>query len=163
MRWFSQVTALLDFNIRSLPKRKGAAIAAMFGIAGVVAVLVGVLSIGQGFRRVMTSTGSPDTALVLRSGADSEMTSILGRDEARIVADAPGIARAEGKPLMSPELFVIVDLPKRSTGTDANVALRGIEQPAFAVRGDVRIVEGRPFAWGRNEVIVGRGAHAEFR
>ncbi|HUP47912.1 MAG TPA: ABC transporter permease [Thermoanaerobaculia bacterium] len=163
MRWFSQVFALLDFNIRSLPKRKGAAIAAMFGIAGVVAVLVGVLSIGQGFRRVMMVTGSPDTALVLRSGADSEMTSILGRDEARIVADAPGIARADGKPLVSPELFVIVDLAKRSTGTDANVALRGVEPPAFSVRGDVRVVEGRPFAWGRNEVIVGRGAHAEFR
>lgn len=163
MRWLAQVGALLDFNLRSLPKRKGAAMAAMFGIAGVVAVLVGVLSIGQGFRRAMTAAGSPGTAIVLRSGADSEMTSILGRDEARIIADAPGIAKSsDGKPLVSPELFVIVALPKRSTGTDANVALRGVESPSFAVRGGIRIVRGRPFAWGRNEVIVGRGAQREF-
>ena len=162
MKWFSQVGALLDFNLRSLPQRKGAAAAAMFGIAGVVAVFVGVLSIGQGFKRAMVATGAPDTALVLRSGADSEMTSILGRDEARIVADAPGIAKANDKPLVSPELFVIVNLPKRSTGTDANVPVRGVEQPAFAVRPVVRIVEGRAFAWGRNEVIVGRGARSEF-
>ena len=161
-RWFEQVFALVDFNMRTLPKRKGSAIAAIFGIAGVVAVLVGVLSIAQGFRRAMTASGSPDTAMVLRSGADSEMTSILGRDEARIVADAPGIARADGKPLVSPELFVIVNLPKRSTETDANVPLRGVEPPAFAVRRDVRITRGRPFAWGRNEVIVGRGAFLEF-
>ena len=162
MKWFSQVGALLDFNLRSLPQRKGAAAAAMFGIAGVVAVFVGVLSIGQGFNKAMTSTGSPETALVLRSGADSEMTSILGRDEARIVADAPGIARADGKALVSPELFVIVNLPKKSTGTDANVPLRGVEPPAFRARSDVKIIEGRAFEWGRNEVIVGRGAKMEF-
>jgi putative ABC transport system permease protein len=162
MNWFAQVAALLDFNIRSLPKRKGAAAAAVFGIAGVVAVLVGMLSIAQGFKRAMTVAGSPDTAMVLRSGADSEMTSILGREEAKIIADAQGVARANGKPLVSPELFVIVNLPKRSTGTDANVALRGVEAPAFGVRSEVKIVEGRPFQWGRNEVIVGRGALAEF-
>ncbi|HUP45389.1 MAG TPA: ABC transporter permease, partial [Thermoanaerobaculia bacterium] len=157
MKWFAQVAALLDFNIRSLPKRKGAALAAVFGIAGVVAVFVGVLSIGQGFRKAMVSTGSPDTALVMRSGADSEMTSILHRDEARIVADAPGVARQDGRALVSPELFVIVNLPKKSTGTDANVAVRGVEPPAFGVRPELRIVEGRAFEWGRNEVIVGRG------
>lgn len=162
MRWFAQVGALLDFNLRSLPNRKGAALAATFGIAGVVAVLVGVLSIAQGFQRVMESTGAEDTVLVLRSGADSEMTSILEREEARIVSDAPGVAKANGRALVSPELVVIVDLPKRSTRTGANVALRGVEQQAFAVRPDLRIVQGRTFAWGRNEVIVGRGAQAEF-
>lgn len=161
-RWFQQVIALVDFNMRTLPKRKGSALAAIFGIAGVVAVLVGVLSIAQGFRRSMTASGSPDTAMVLRSGADSEMTSILGRDEARIIADAPGIARSNDKPLVSPELFVIVNLPKRSTGTDANVALRGVEPPAFGVRNTVKITRGRAFQWGRNEVIVGRGAFLEF-
>jgi putative ABC transport system permease protein len=162
MRWFSQVAALVNFNLRTLPRRKGAAAAAIFGIAGVVATLVGVLSIGQGFKRVMVAAGSPDVAMVMRTGADSEMTSILGRDEARIIADAPGIARTEGKAQVSPELFVIVNLPKRSTGTDANVPLRGVERPAFSVRDDVKLVSGRMFEWGRNEVIVGRGAASEF-
>ena len=163
MNWLSQVAALITFGLRTLPTRKGSAAAAAFGIAGVVAVLVGVLSIGEGFQKVMTSTGSDDTAIVLRSGADSEMTSVLLGDTAPILEDAPGVARLKGKALVSPELFVVVDLPKRSTGTDANVPMRGIKEQAFVVRPEVKIVEGRPFRWGRNEVIVGRGAHSEFR
>jgi putative ABC transport system permease protein len=154
---------LIGFNIRTLPARAGSAAAAVFGIAGVVAVLVGVLSIGEGFRRTMTMAGSPDTVFVLRSGADSEMTSILSRAEANIIAEAPGVAKANGKPLVSPELFVVVNLPKRSTGTDANVPMRGVNEAAFPVRSEVKIVEGRPFAWGRNEVIVGRSAQYQFR
>jgi putative ABC transport system permease protein len=162
VNWFSQVVALIGFNLRTLPERKGSAAAAAFGIAGVVAVLVGVLSIGQGFQRAMIAAGDEDRAVVLRSGADTEMTSILGRDAVRIVADAPGVARAEGRALVSPELFVIINLPKRSTGTDANVAMRGVEPPGFGVRPEVKIVEGRAFEWGRNEVVVGRGAELEF-
>ncbi len=161
-RLLAQTFALIGFNLRTLPARKGSAAAAVFGIAGVVAVLVGVLSIGEGFKRTMTLAGSADTVFILRSGADSEMTSILGRDEAKILAEAPGVARAGDKPLVSPELFVIVNLPKRSTGTDANVPMRGVEAPAFLVRSELKIARGRQFEWGRNEVIVGRAAQAQF-
>lgn len=163
MRWFSQIAALIAFNVRTLPSRGGSAAAAVFGIAGVVAVLVGVLSIGEGFKRTMTIAGSPDTVFVLRTGADSEMTSVLGREEAKILAEAPGVAKANGKPLVSPELFVVVNLPKRSTNTDANIPLRGVEPTGFAVRSEVKIVEGRAFGWGRNEVIVGRSAQRQFK
>lgn len=162
MRWLTQTAALVAFNLRTLPARKGSVAAAVVGIAGVVAVFVGMLSIGEGFKRTMTLAGSPDTVFVLRTGADSEMTSILGRDETKIIAEAPGVARANGKPLVSPELFVIVSLAKRSTGTDANVPMRGVEPAAFAVRKEVKITEGRPFQWGRNEVIVGRSAYLQF-
>ncbi|HEU4889353.1 MAG TPA: ABC transporter permease [Thermoanaerobaculia bacterium] len=162
MRLLTQTVALIGFNLRTLPARWGSAAAAVLGIAGVVAVFVGMLSIGEGFRRTMMVAGSPDTVFVLRTGADSEMASILSRDEARIIAEAPGVARANGKPLVSPELFVIVNLPKRSTGTDANVPMRGVEQAAFAVRREVKIVEGRSFVPGRNEVIVGRSAQLQF-
>ena len=162
MRFFAQIAALVGFNIRTLPARKGSAAAAIVGIAGVVAVLVGLLSIGEGFRRTMTIAGSPDTVFVLRTGADSEMSSILTRDEAKIIAEAPGVARKNDKALVSPELFVMVNLPKRSTNTDANVPMRGIEQTAFDVRDEVKIVEGRKFQPGRNEVIVGRAAQLQF-
>lgn len=163
MRTIRQIAALLAFNVRTLRGRLGSASAAVFGIAGVVAVLVGVLSIGEGFRRVMVVGGNPDTALVLRAGADSEMTSFLLRADVDAIAAAPGLARgADGKPLMSPEIFVIVDLKKRTTHTSANVPLRGVEHGAFAIRPEVKIVEGRAFEWGRNEVIVGQGAHREF-
>ena len=162
MNWLSQVFSIAWFNLRSIPERKGAAAAAAVGIAGVVAVLVGVLAIAEGFRRAVTISGQPDVAIVLRSGADSEMTSGLRREETRIISDAPGIAHNARGALASAELFVIIDLPKRSTGTDANVPLRGVEVQAFEVRGNVRIVQGRPFQPGQNELIVGAGAAREF-
>ena len=162
MNWLKQIAALIGFNLRTLPARKGSAAAAIFGIAGVVAVFVGVLAIGEGFRKVMTAAGSPDTAVVLRGGADSEMVSILGRDEMNIIVTAPGVARDAGQALVSPELFVIVNLPKKGTTSDANVPLRGVERAAFKVHDEVKLVEGRPFTWGRNEVIVGRAAREEF-
>ena len=163
MTFFRQLAALFVFNIRTLPGRIGSASAAVVGIAFVVVVLVGVLSIGEGFRRVMVVAGSPDTALVLRAGADNEMSSVLSRADVDAVRDAPGVARgADGKALISPEMFVLVDLPKRSTNTSANVPLRGVQRGGFAIRPEVKIVEGRPFAWGKNELIVGRGAHLEF-
>ena len=163
MNWLKQVGTLIVFNIRTLPSRFGSSAVAVIGVAGVVAVLVGVLSIGEGFRRVMIAAGSPDTAIVLRAGADSEMTSVLLRDDVELVRNAPAVARANGEPLASPELFVLVDLPKRSTGTDANVPMRGVRKEAFAVRPEIKVAEGKMFGWGTNEVIVGRSAQTQFR
>jgi putative ABC transport system permease protein len=146
----------------SIPQRRGSVAAAIFGIAGVVAVLVGVLSMGVGFQQALTASGSPDAAIILRSGADSEMVSGFQRESTRIIADAPGVARTAEGPLASAELFVIINLPKRSTSTDANVPMRGVERPAFKVRDQLKLVAGRMFEWGRNEVIVGVGATSEF-
>ncbi|MGD0650792.1 MAG: FtsX-like permease family protein [Verrucomicrobiia bacterium] len=162
INWFSQVISVTKFGLMSIPQRRGAVAAAVIGIAGVVAVLVGVLSIAAGFKRVMTVSGSPDTAIVLRSGADTEMVSGLSRETTRIVADSPGVARTVEGPLSSAELFVIINLPIRTTGTDANVPLRGVEPAAVQVRSNVKIVEGRMFERGKNEVIAGVGAAKEF-
>jgi putative ABC transport system permease protein len=162
INWFSQIGSITKFGLLSLPQRRGAAAATVIGIAGVVAVLVGVLSIAAGFRHAMAVSGSPDGAIVLRSGADSEMVSGFGRDETRVIANTPGIARTAQGPLASAELFVIIDLPKRSTGTDANVPLRGVEPAALLVRDNLKIVRGRMFEWGKDEVIVGSGAAQEF-
>jgi putative ABC transport system permease protein len=160
--WLAQVVAVTHFSLRTIPQRRGSSASTVFGIAGVVAVLVGVLSIAQGFRQVMSRSGAPDTAIVLRSGSDSEMMSILMNEDTRVIADAPEIVRGTNGPLASAELYVIIDLPKRSTGTDANVPLRGVENAAFLVRPDVRLMEGRRFEPGRNEIIVGRGAAGQF-
>ena len=162
MRWLSQVASITLFNLRSMMQRKGSAAASIFGIAGVVLVFVAVLSIAQGFRHAMTVSGREDTAIVLRSGATSEMMSGLAREDTRVVAETVGVARSSRGQIASPELFVIIDLPKRSTNTSANVPLRGVEEPAFEVRDGLQIIEGRSFAWGRNEVIVGVGAAREF-
>ncbi len=162
MRWLIQVYAVTMFGLRTIPQRLGSSAAAVFGIAGVVGVLVGVLSIAQGFRSALEVAGSDDMAIVLRSGATSEMMSGLARDDVLVVADTEGVARDADGALSSAELFVIIDLPKRTTNTVANVPLRGVETQAFDVRGDVEIVEGRMFEWGRNEIIIGVGAAQEF-
>lgn len=162
MRWVSQVVAVTAMNLRNLKERAGSSTVAVVGIAGVVIVLVAVLSIAEGFRRAMQSTGSPATALVMRAGSDGELTSGLARDQTRIIADAPGVRRGPGGPIASAELFVIVDSPKRSTGTDANVPLRGVQPAAFQVRDAIRIIDGRRFEPGKNEIIVGRAAAQQF-
>jgi putative ABC transport system permease protein len=162
INWLAQVGSITKFGLMGVTQRLGSAAATVIGIAGVVAVLVGVLSIAAGFRQAMTVSGAPDAAIVLRSGAESEMESGLTRADTRLIADAPGVARSTNGPLTSAELFVIIDVPKRSTGTDANVPLRGVEGNALQVRERAKMVEGRMFEGGKNEVVVGVGAAREF-
>jgi len=162
LNWLSQITSMTRFNLRTLPQRKGSSAAAIFGIAGVVAVMIGVLSIAQGILRTMESSASAQNVIVLRSGSDTEMMSGLGGDETKIISEGPGLARNENGAMASAELFVIINLPMRSTGTDANVPMRGISRMAMDVREKFEIVDGRMFEWGLNEVIVGVGAQMEF-
>lgn len=161
-RWFSQVWAVTLLNLRTVGQRRGSSAATVFGVAGVVMVFVAVLSIAEGFRATLAATGSPASVIVLRGGSDSEMMSGISRDNARIVADGPGVRRTAQGETASAELYVVVSLPKRTTHTDANVPLRGVQPAAFAVRKDVHLVAGRPFRWGHNEVIAGVGAARQF-
>jgi putative ABC transport system permease protein len=160
--WLTQLVAVVALNIRTTPQRLAASAVAVIGIAGVVIVFVAVLSIAEGFQAALRDAGSPDRAIVMRAGSDTEMTSGLMADHTNIIANAPGLRRSAAGPLASPELFVIVNVPKRSTGTDANVPLRGVTPIAFEVKPEVQIVEGRRFEPGSNEILVGRGALREF-
>jgi len=162
MGWLSQAAVVTMVFLRSAPQRAGSALSAMFGVAGVVGVMVAVLSIAEGFRATMADTGSAGNAMVLRTGADSEMSSSLDLEATRIAMDAPGVARGPDGAIASAEMFVIVDLPFRSSGTEANVPLRGVQPSAFEVRDGIEIVEGRLFEPGRNELIAGVGAAREF-
>lgn len=162
MNWLTQFSVVTGMVLRTIPQRLGWSLAASVGIAFVVVVMVAVFSIAEGFRATLESTASPDNAIVLRSGTDSEMSSNLTLEATRIVADAPGVRRGPSGSVTSSEMFVIVDLPKRSTLTEANVPMRGVEPAAFEVREKVRIVDGRRFEEGRNEIIAGVGAALEF-
>ena len=162
LNWISQIIAVSRFNLLSLPQRLGSSAAAVFGIAGVVAVMVAVLSIAQGIMRTMENSAAEDNVIVLRSGANTEMMSGLSDEDADLIAEAPGLLRDDSGALASPELFVVINLPMRGTGTDANVPMRGVRPQAIQVRDSFRIVEGRMFEWGLNEVIVGTGAQREF-
>ena len=162
LRWLSQVATVTWVNLRTITERRGASLATVVGVAGVVIVFVAVFSIAEGVRHALTSQATGDTAIVLRSGSDSEMMSGLGRDDTRIIAEAPGVRRSESGPMASAELYVIVDVPKRSTGTDANVPLRGVQPAAFEVRDEIEILDGRRFEPGKNEILVGRAAASQF-
>ncbi len=161
-RWLSQTLAVAALSIRTIPQRASSSAVAMIGIAGVVIVFVAVLSIGEGFRAAMAQAGAPDRAVVMRGGADSEMTSGLAGADTDVIKQAPGLLRVGNRPVASAELYVLVDLNKRSTGTPANVPLRGIGAEALEVRNEVKIIEGRLFQFGTNEAIVGRAANRQF-
>jgi putative ABC transport system permease protein len=163
MNFIKQTLAVTLLNLRTIPQRLGSSGVAIIGIAGVVIVLVSVLSIAQGFAAAMESSGSPGRALVMRSGADSEMTSGLASTEVDIIKQAPGLRRDGQVGLASAELYVIIDIPKIGTNSPANVPLRGIQPPATVVRDEFRIIQGRMFEFGTTEVVVGRGAAVNFQ
>ena len=162
MRFPAQIPTMIVLTLRTVPQRAGSSLVAVTGVAGVVVVFVAVLSIAEGFQAALAGAGSPDTAIVMRGGSDTELSSILPLESTRVIRDAPGVRRSAEGAVASAELFVVVDVPKRSTGTPANVPLRGVEPAAFGVRDEVRIVEGRTFRPGTNEIIVGRSAAAQF-
>ena len=163
MNFISQTFAVTMLNLRTIPQRLGSSGVAIVGIAGVVIVLVSVLSIAQGFSAAMEQTGSDSRALVMRSGADSEMTSGLSAPEIDIIKQAPGLRRDGQAGVATAELYVIIDIPKIGTNSPANVPMRGVEPMATTVRDEFSIVQGRMFQFGTNEVVVGRGAVANFQ
>lgn len=153
---WGQVFEITSMNIRNLPTRLGSSSVIVVGIAGVVGVLVAILAMAAGFQSTLARGGSPDRAIVLRGGSDSELSSGITPRESAIVASMEGVMQA------SEELYTVADVPKRSTGTDANLIVRGVTRNAFVVRDEIDIVDGRNFQPGKGELIAGRGAHVEF-
>jgi len=158
-----ETLAVTRMSLASLPARRGPAIVAVVGIGGVVMVLAATLAIAQGFKAALAFTGAEDVAVVVRGGSSGELASNLLPAEANVIADAPGVARDGSGAIVSPEMYVLLDLPMRLSGTAANVPLRGIGARGTAVRTHFRIVSGRMFEPGLYEVVVGRGAAAQFR
>lgn len=162
MRTINQILAVTWLNLRNLPQRVGSSVVAVIGVAAVVLVFASVLSMAKGFERTMVTAGSDDTAIVIRSGSTSELNSGLSNEQVLIIADAPGVMKDGDSTVMSAELYVVVDVKKRSNNTEANVPFRGIQTGAFDVRNNVRLVDGRMFEEGKNEIVVGRAAQREF-
>ncbi|HEV1994811.1 MAG TPA: FtsX-like permease family protein [Candidatus Acidoferrum sp.] len=152
----------LVYNVRSVKARWTSTIVAVVGIAGTVGVFVAMLSLARGFRATLVSSGSADNALITRAGATSEMTSGVSLDSVKIIQDAPGIARGADGPLLTPEAVLMAPIPLLSTGTDANVVFRGVAPNVLAIRGKVKIVEGRMFRPGLTEIVVGKNAKATY-
>src|SRR6202161_2758233 len=157
-----EVAIPIVYNLRSVRARWTSAIVAVLGIAGTVGVFVAMLSLARGFKATLVSSGSADNAMVMRAGATSEMTGGGGIDAVKILQDAPGIARGSDGPLLTPEVVLIAPIPLISTGTDANVQIRGVSKNVLQIRNKVKIIEGRMFQPGLDEVIVGKNANKSY-
>jgi putative ABC transport system permease protein len=138
----AQILALVGLNLRSIRQRLGSSAVAVFGIVGVVIVFIAVLSIAEGLRG-LEEAGDPDIALVLRAGSDTEMTSGFYMEHVNAIAEAPGVSHDNGDALASPELLVIINVPLRRNGLEAQVPLRGVLPVAFKVHDRLSIVAGR--------------------
>jgi len=155
---------ITNYNLRSMTVRKGTAAMTAMGIAMVVAVFVMTMAIAQGFRGALVASGSNENAILLRKGATSETVSGVLRSQLPIIEAMPQVARApDGHPLASPELVVIIALPRVTDGAPANVPVRGVGPLAFEIRNTLRFVEGRRFTPGTREINVGRQAVNRFR
>ena len=158
-----QAWSVTKVGIATIPQRLGSSSVVIVGIAGVVGVLVALLAMAEGFRETLAQTGDTSTAIVMRGGATAELSSGVSRDDVTLIEQLPGILKdAKGKPIASPELVVVANIPKKGTATDANVEIRGVGEQAFALRPNVKIVSGRTFSPGLRELIVGKGALAQF-
>jgi putative ABC transport system permease protein len=158
MNIIRQVLAVTAMNLRALPLRVMPSLVSVIGIAGVVLILVALLSISEGFRRTLELSGSDRVAIVLRGSSSAELTSNFSQEQVQIIEQAPGIARDSHGPIVSAELYTSVDQPKRTTGTAANAPFRGVEADGPRTRAHFRLVAGRMFVPGRYEVVIGRSA-----
>jgi putative ABC transport system permease protein len=158
-----QTLSITCLGLRSIPERIGPSLVIVVGLAGVVAVFTALLAMAAGFQSTLQATGRSDVAIVLRGGSQAELNSGLSRDQGTIIKQAPGIRSGEdGQPLASAEMVVIAELMRTGEKTGANITVRGVEPRAFALRPQLRIVDGRLFQPGLRELIVGRGVVQQF-
>ena len=153
----------LKYILRSSVSRRLTTAITVVGIALVVFVFTAVLMMANGVQKTLRSTGSDDNLLVARKAAMSEIMSIMDREAAGIIVNLPQVARAaDGAPMSSKEVVVIINLNKLGGDGISNVTVRGVEEAAFQLRPQVKIVEGRMFRWGAREVIAGAGITKRF-
>jgi len=158
-----QAASVTKVGIGTLQDRLGSSLVIVIGIAGVVGVLVALLAMGEGLQATLNSGGRNDTAIVLRGGSVSESQSVLVRDDVDVIEQAAGVARdASGKPMASAELVVAANLPLRNSQDEAAAQLRGVDASAWALRPDLKILEGRKFTPGMRELVVGEAARRQF-
>lgn len=158
----ARIVAVALLDLRTLPARWGAAAVVVVCMAGVTAVMVGMLAMADGFRHTYQVAGRADRAIVLASGETFEGASSIGREQAPLLLEAPGLRKlADGQPAASLERYAVAGTPMRS-GADGNLVVRGVSPRVLEVRPEVRITAGRLFQPGLRELVVGRGAQAQF-
>ena len=154
----------ISYNFRNVIVRWKVTLLALGGISLVVAVLIALTAMANGFRVALKTTGSPDNAIVTQRGASSELSSGFTKDNASMILVDDRVKRdSTGRPLASPEMIVVASIPRLGDGTEVNVTVRGVSPMAFQVRQNVKIVAGRNFTPGLYEIIVGQKAAVRYQ
>jgi putative ABC transport system permease protein len=153
----------LKYNVGNLTARRVSTLMTVVGIGVVIAVMLSMMALYNGVEKATVSSGSPDVIMVMRDGAEAELTSWVSKDKYNTLKSLPGVAKdAKGQPLLSPELVIVFKLPKKDDPKGSNVTVRGVTPAAFELRPQVQMVEGRMFHPGTNEIIVARRIRNRF-
>jgi putative ABC transport system permease protein len=160
----TQLLAVSSISLRSLPSRAASSAVIVIGTAGVVAVLLSVLALATGLSGALSSTGSPDRAIVLHAQATNEVGSTLPHDSIATILDAPGIAQDSAhRPIASAEAIASVNLPRLDNGKLSSLILRGVSSgELLQLRPELHLVKGRMFQPGLREIIVGKEASERY-
>lgn len=159
---FLQIQTVISMNLLSLKQRGWMAFTTVVAVAIVVAVLLAFLAMADGFRTTVSNSGSDNLGIGIRAGSQAELNSGLSAEQVKLIVDAPGIKHDDNGPITSAELYVVVNGVSKSTGMDENLSLRGIEEKGLKLRPNVKIIEGRMFTPGKNELLVGRAVARDY-
>ena len=163
MNIVSQILAVTAMNLRSIPQRLGNSLVIVVGIAGVVAVLISVLAMYLGFRTTIDGDASAERVIVLSRGASAENESGLSRENVAAVMNAAGIKHdAQDRPVVSAELILVAPVARKRDNSDVYVTLRGVGPQYFVLRPELKLVSGRLFRAGNQELLVGASAGGQF-
>ena len=154
----------LKYNFRNLLVRRATTLMTAFSITLTVAVFVVLMALAQGLQISLSATGQPLNVLIMREGAQSEATSSVTRDSLQVIKYLHGIAKTDkGEPWVSPEVIVLINLPRRGETQGSNVTIRGMGPDGPALRPEFKMVEGRFFRSGLREVIASKKIAGRFQ
>jgi putative ABC transport system permease protein len=161
---FKQIFAVTAMNIGSLPQRWASSLVTVIGVACVVAVMVSLLAISTGLIETANRGSSPNRVIVLSSGSTAAYMGSISRQQAAIVADAPGIKTGpDGKPMVDPQATIVVEVTKKSDNGTSNTGFQGVSARWLSLDPNFKLVAGRMFRPAVREMIVGKNARADFK
>ncbi len=153
-----------SYAIRNILKHKVTSTLTVAGITLVVFVFAGSMMLSNGLNETLVATGHPENVTVIRKSSQTEVQSIISYDQAQIIKSSPEIAKdSDGNPLYANEVYVLISLPKRKSGEEANIVVRGISEKSMAVRPNVKLIEGRMWQDPGSEIIAGVSAAERYK
>jgi putative ABC transport system permease protein len=154
----------LKYNVRNLAVRRTTTAMTAFSITLTVTVFVVLMALAEGLQSSLATTGHSLNIMMMREGSPSEIVSSVKRDAFQVIRYLDGIAKDEkGEPWVSPEVIVLINLPRRGQTQGSNVTIRGVGPAGPSLRPEFNMVDGRLFRSGLREVVVSKRIAERFQ